>query len=177
MTSPASMPWGEFSADPRDPASAPLRASDRDRDVVLGVLAEAYADGRLTRAEYDERVDAVGRTRTLGELPGPVADLVPLTPPRPGDDLVRASTDELHRRALDAYAAHRRSAATGLAMTTAVLTVIWFVAGHGFYWPVFVILFAGLNLVKVLANKGEMVAKEQRKLEEQRRRSIDPPAS
>ena len=48
------------------------------------VLAEAFADGRLDRQEFDERSDAVGAIRTLGELPGVIADLVPLQrrPPR-----------------------------------------------------------------------------------------------
>lgn len=46
--------WGSFAHDPREPAVAPLRASDADREVIHGVLAEAFADGRLDRSEYDE---------------------------------------------------------------------------------------------------------------------------
>ena len=78
--------WASFQHDPRDPAVAPLRASDADRDVVHGVLAEAFADGRLDREEYDERSAAVLAARTLGELPPLVSDLVPDRPllPAPG---------------------------------------------------------------------------------------------
>ncbi len=47
--------WASFQHDPRDPAAAPLRASDADRNVVHGLLTEAFADGRLDREEYDER--------------------------------------------------------------------------------------------------------------------------
>ena len=66
---PAPSPWEAFSLDPRRPESASLRASDHDRDVVLGVLAEGYADGRITKEEYDERSGSTAGAKTLGELP------------------------------------------------------------------------------------------------------------
>ena len=77
--------WASFQHDPRDPAAAPLRASDADRNVVHGLLTEAFADGRLDREEYDERSAATLQARTLGEFPALVADLVPDRPllPRP----------------------------------------------------------------------------------------------
>ena len=34
-----------------------LRASDVDRDQVATLLSTAYAEGRLTREEHDERID------------------------------------------------------------------------------------------------------------------------
>jgi hypothetical protein len=94
---PPSVPWTEFSSDPREPRSAALRASDRDREIVLGVLGDAYADGRLTKDEHDERLEAATAARTLGELPALIADLVPLAPPVRSDDLARATPDELQR--------------------------------------------------------------------------------
>lgn len=51
---------------------AELRASDADRERVADVLREALAEGRLDIEEFNERVDAVYRSRTYGEL-------VPLT--------------------------------------------------------------------------------------------------
>ena len=56
-----------------------MRASDADRDIVLRTLADAYAEGRLDRSEYDERADVVTAAKTLGELPGVLDDLVPMT--------------------------------------------------------------------------------------------------
>lgn len=56
-----------------------MRASDADRDIVLRTLADAYAEGRLDRSEYDERADAVTAAKTLGELPVVLDDLVPMT--------------------------------------------------------------------------------------------------
>ena len=67
--------WEQFSHDPRQPEHGRLRASDRDRDVISDVLGTAYAEGRLTPAELDERSDAVARARTLSELPAIIDDL------------------------------------------------------------------------------------------------------
>jgi hypothetical protein len=55
-----------------------LRASDADRDKVVTVLSTAYAEGRITREEHDERLDAVMRARTFDELVPITNDLVPL---------------------------------------------------------------------------------------------------
>jgi Domain of unknown function (DUF1707) len=56
-----------------------LRASDADRDGAAAVLGGALATGRLTSAEYAERLDSVYAAKTLGEL-------VPLTRDLPADD-------------------------------------------------------------------------------------------
>jgi hypothetical protein len=56
-----------------------LRASDADRDRAAAVLGGALASGRLTSAEYAERLDSVYVAKTLGEL-------VPLTRDLPADD-------------------------------------------------------------------------------------------
>lgn len=69
-------------------AGGNLRASDADRDKVATVLSTAYAEGRITRDEHDERLDAVMRARTFDDLVPITSDLVPLptsasTPPAP----------------------------------------------------------------------------------------------
>lgn len=55
-----------------DPPRAIVRASDADRDRVAELLGEALADGRLTNAEYSQRLDQVYASKTR-------ADLAPLT--------------------------------------------------------------------------------------------------
>jgi hypothetical protein len=45
-----------------------LRAADADRDRAAAVLGGAMATGRLTSAEYAERLDAVYAAKTLGDL-------------------------------------------------------------------------------------------------------------
>jgi hypothetical protein len=63
---------------PADPPSSPvLRASDADRDRVIELLRAAVADGRLDRAEFDERVDAALAARTIDALTPLTADLIP----------------------------------------------------------------------------------------------------
>ena len=61
-------------------AGGSLRASDADRDQVSSLLSAAYAEGRLTREEHDERVEQVMVARTFDDLIPLTADLVPLDP-------------------------------------------------------------------------------------------------
>lgn len=56
-------------------ADEPLRASDSERGAALNLLAAHYADGRLERAEFDERADAALAARTRGQLRALFADL------------------------------------------------------------------------------------------------------
>ena len=57
-------------------AGGNLRASDADRDVVTTVLTTAYAEGRITRDEHDERLEQVLAAKTFDELIPITADLV-----------------------------------------------------------------------------------------------------
>ncbi|WP_374986035.1 DUF1707 domain-containing protein [Streptomyces fradiae] len=60
---------------PTAPAAPAMRASDADRDRVADILREALAEGRLDAEEHGERIDAVYRAKTLGELEPIVSDL------------------------------------------------------------------------------------------------------
>ena len=173
--------WARFTQDPRDPSAAALRASDRDRDVVLHVLAEAYADGRLDRQEYDERAESTSYAKTLGDLPALIADLVPQAPRGPSSDLALATPQELDQRAAAAYASSRRNALSGMVIPTVVTFVIWFAINFGpdgwhfsFPWPVFVALGTGINLLRVLLHKQDLIAEEREKLEKKQRQALEP---
>ena len=50
-------------------------ASDADRDTAAGLLSEAFAQGRLTADEHDERARAAYAARTWAELARLTADL------------------------------------------------------------------------------------------------------
>ena len=174
--------WARFTQDPRTPSAAGLRAADRDRDVVLQVLSEGYADGRLDRQEYDERAETASRTKTLGELPPLIADLVPDTPTGPGRELATASPRDLDQRAVAAYQARRRNALSGMLVPTVITFVIWFAINFGpngwqfsFPWPVFVLLGTGINLIRVLVHKQDLILEEREKLEKKRRRALEQP--
>jgi Domain of unknown function (DUF1707)/Domain of unknown function (DUF4190) len=52
-----------------------MRAADVDRDRVAGILGTAFTEGRLTRDEYDDRLQTAFTARTYADLDQVVADL------------------------------------------------------------------------------------------------------
>ena len=52
-----------------------IRASDADRQRVADVLGQAYADGRLSMDEFNERNTSVWAAKTIGELTPLTVDL------------------------------------------------------------------------------------------------------
>ncbi|GAB3264352.1 DUF1707 SHOCT-like domain-containing protein [Nocardioides dilutus] len=167
--------WSSFAHDPRDPAVASLRASDADREVIHGVLAEAFADGRLDRAEYDERSSSVLAARTLGELPPVVADLVPVLPARRTDGRVpitAATPSDIRIRAEDKYRDDLRGAFVGLLGSAILFWTIWFVVDGSFPWPAIINAVALMNLVRVVASKREIVRDEVRRLERKQAKEL-----
>ncbi|MCK9824710.1 DUF1707 domain-containing protein [Nocardioides cavernae] len=158
--------WSQFDHDPRSPANAAMRASDRDRAVIETVLADAFAEGRLTRAEYDERADAALASRTLG-------DLVPLVGDLPVSRAPRSSSGDLHQQAVRKWQSDRREALLGLIGLSALLWTIWAVTMWGdFPWPLFPMGFALMNLVRVVVNKRDIIEEHTRKLEKKERKQV-----
>ena len=62
---------------PPDPVAEALRmrASDADREKVAGILRDAFAEGRLTHSEYDERLTEAYQAATYGDLVPVMRDL------------------------------------------------------------------------------------------------------
>ncbi|HET6358609.1 DUF1707 SHOCT-like domain-containing protein [Streptomyces sp.] len=77
---------------PAEPGDA-IRASDADRDRIADILRDALAEGRLDAEEHSERIDAVYRAKTLGELEPLVRDL-PATRKRPDSPAYAYGPDE-----------------------------------------------------------------------------------
>ena len=168
--------WASFQHDPRDPAVAPLRASDADRDVVHRLLADAFADGRLDRDEYDERSATVLSARTLGELPPLVSDLVPDRPLLPARvPLASATSAEIQKRAEESWRDDVRGAFLGF-LGSAILTWgIWLATAWGdwyFPWPLIVNAVALMNVFRTLASKRDIMAQEVRRLEKKRAKEL-----
>lgn len=162
--------WNQFDHDPRSPANRTLRASDRDRAVIETVLADAFAEGRITRAEYDERSEAVLSSRTLGELLPLVRDLPVSQAPR----------SDIPVEAARAYVLERRQAVWGFLSASLICWVIWFATGWGgggfnpqFPWPLFVMLGTGLNAGRVVFQKQEIIAEQTRRLEKKERKEVE----
>ena len=64
-------------------AGGNLRASDADREQVANLLSTAYAEGRLTREEHEERIDQLMAARTFDDLIPITRDLVIIGTPYP----------------------------------------------------------------------------------------------
>jgi len=54
-----------------------MRAADADRDRVAAIVGEAYSEGRLSKDEYDARLDSALSARTYADLDQVVTDLPP----------------------------------------------------------------------------------------------------
>ncbi|MBB4664098.1 DUF1707 SHOCT-like domain-containing protein [Conexibacter arvalis] len=120
---------------PDDPT---LRASDAERERAADALRDHCAVGRITPEELDERTDAVYAARTVSELRALLSDLPPLpaAPPRPGHDPRR---ERAKRRAL-----HR---AGSWALLSLAMVAIWLATGaSGHFWPIWVMLGAGIRV-------------------------------
>jgi hypothetical protein len=79
---------------PEDGSPTPsTRASDSDRERVATVLQAAFAEGRLTMPELDERLRAVYAARTDSELAPIVHDLRAIAPRHTGVDAATSTGD------------------------------------------------------------------------------------
>ncbi|WP_305786092.1 DUF1707 SHOCT-like domain-containing protein [Symbioplanes lichenis] len=99
----------------REPVRRPdidtLRAADVDRHKIAEQLKGALDEGRLSLAEYDDRVRDTYAARTYADLLRIVADL-----PQPG-----LSAEEIHARQL----AEQRRADRRMPLALSILWTIW----------------------------------------------------
>ena len=173
MTTGSGSLWRRFEHDPRDPAYAGMRASDRDRAVVHDALAEAYAEGRIDREELDERTTQVDRAKTYADLVPPLQDLA-VDAAVPAVSV--ASRPDLRRQAEGYYAEKRGEALMGFLIPNLICWAIWFMSGHdGFIWPIFVLIPTLGNLVRVTASKQSIIDGRIDKLERKQAKALEPP--
>jgi hypothetical protein len=122
-------------------ADAPhVRAGDGDRERTAELLRRAFAEGRLTQGEFDERLSAAYAAKTLGELAELRADLPAVDP----YELPVASYPRLPRSAHHPHPPQRRRVPVGSWLSVSVFCwTIWLVSvianGHSMYpWPIWV---------------------------------------
>ncbi len=164
--------WERFPYDPRQPEHATLRASDRDRDVANDVLGTAYADGRLSPAELDERSDQVARAKTLGELPAVLHDLV--APTSASTPAIRDTRAEAERR----YRQQRRQSLYSFLTPTLICWIIYvsvLLGGRGtwFPWPVFVTIRTGMRFFQLTTSREDSIVSIERDLEKKERKRLE----
>jgi len=122
-----------LSARPADPR---VRIGDAERDRVIDQLADHHAAGRLTLAEFEDRMAAASTARTGADLALLTADLP--TPTAPPADRSPARPPA-RRLQLDP------AVRTYLAVM-ALLWLIWLVAGAGYPWPIWPMLGWGIGV-------------------------------
>jgi hypothetical protein len=93
-----------------------LRASNADRDIATDMLCAAVADGRLTLAELDERLEDVLSARTLREIARRIADI-------PGSPLPMPAAPARSRPARSRPARPRPPAETRWSLLQSLLAV------------------------------------------------------
>jgi hypothetical protein len=133
-----------------------MRAADADRDAVVRRLGEHMAAGRLTVAEYEDRVAQTYAAKTYGELapltadlpsgPGGTSRAVPADRPQPvatGPGQVWGSGPWACGGSW--AGAHWRRVAWGSWLSTAlIVTTIWLITSLSsgaflYFWPIWVI--------------------------------------
>lgn len=138
-----------------DPAS--LRAADAEREALAQELREHMLAGRLTSAEFEERVGRAYKATTRGELDR-LKDDLPLSPATLSAELVKRRT-LLRRRLLQE--------ASGGITASGVCVAIWLSAGaSGSFWPIWVIiptlLPATRNLLRLFGREPDLDSVEAR---------------
>jgi hypothetical protein len=165
--------WRRFEHDPRDPAYAGMRASDRDRAVVHDALSEAYAEGRIDRDELDDRTTAVDRAKTYADLVPPLRDLAVDAAMAAVSVAPRA---DLERQAEAYFKEKRGEAVMGFLIPNLICWAIWIMTGHDYFvWPIFVLIPTGGNLVRVLSSRRSMIDARIEKLERKQAKALEPP--
>jgi len=90
------------------PSRRELRISDADRESVVARLNTAVTEGRLTLAEFEERVDGVLYARTYGDVEPFVADLPAADPTGAPGDVVELTSHAGHIQRTGRWAVPRR---------------------------------------------------------------------
>ena len=116
-----------------------MRAGDSDRDRTIAHLREAYAEGRLTSDEFQQRLELASSARTFGELDRITSDLpFPTQPYEPATP--EPTVDDYRMRG-------RWVTWAGVAL---LLTFIWWASrGDDYdpsYWPAWAIVPWGIVL-------------------------------
>ena len=123
-----------------------LRASDSDRSAVATALGEHMAAGRLTLAEYEERLTRVYETKTLGGLATLTADLPQTTVVRtPAPAPARPATPVwAHACGPNLWGVSGHSSWRAWTTTALIVLTVWMVTSFAssepiYFWPMWVI--------------------------------------
>lgn len=116
--------------DPRSDSEQNLRVGDTERQEMADILGRHYADGRLDKMEFDERLGQAMSAKTRSDLDGLLSDLPPDGPSDGGPPTRLPRRRHGHRGWLE-----------GLAIAIAIVLIVGSLsAPWHFGWLVFVLI-------------------------------------
>lgn len=128
-----------------------MRAGDSDRDQTISVLREAFAEGRLTQTEFDDRLTSAHAAKTYGELAQLTSDL-PVE-----SEAVEVPTNAQNKKRTE----WRKAWASWLGVSVLV-NIIWVatwlpnLSNPPYYWPIWVMgPWAGGMLIGMLTQRSK----------------------
>lgn len=124
-------------------ARSRLRASHADREQVIGLLKAAFVHGRLTKEEFDGRVDRAFAARTYAELTRLTDDL-PVLPAAPGRWPVQACPRPLADKDV-------REGGRAIAHTVVITVLLWAAAIVTFNGALFIAAFGATCTVLAIS--------------------------
>jgi hypothetical protein len=124
-----------------------MRAADTDRDAVASRLGEHMTAGRLTVAEYEDRVARAYAAKTYGELAELTRDLPSTRPPTPrpaGQPATAGSCGPAPWGGSWTAGPWRRAVWGSWLSTAIIVTTIWLITSLSagallYFWPIWVI--------------------------------------
>jgi hypothetical protein len=124
-----------------------LRAGDDDREVVAAALGTHMAAGRLTLAEYEDRLARAYAARTFGELAELTADLpapTRATPPSPASGASVPAPIVLAPMAPWGPHGHQTHSWRAWLTTSGIVLAVYLAVSLGnmefdYFWPIWVI--------------------------------------
>jgi class 3 adenylate cyclase len=122
-----------------------VRASDQDRERVVGVLRDHFSAGRLSDDELGARTKDAYQARTVEQLDALTHDLPSANRPLPAPSARRRSDREL-TAAGRGLATSIRIHATIYVLVNVMLVAIWAITGAGYFWPIWPILGWGVGV-------------------------------
>ncbi|MEI6363662.1 MAG: DUF1707 domain-containing protein [Actinomycetes bacterium] len=123
-----------------------MRAGDGDRDQTISRLREAFAEGRLSTEEFEQRMSAANVAKTYGELSVLVEDL-PAVAPTPAVAATPVPAVPTTAAAAEVQSDEDHSVRNGWASWLGVSVLVnviyfatWLTQGGSapYYWPIWV---------------------------------------
>ncbi len=110
-----------------------VRIADADRDAASARVREAFAEGRLTQAELETRLETIYNAKTAADLSPAFQGLPrPAAPPVPMSQRASSSMSQV------------LPAISPFLFVCVLVTVIWALTGADSFWPKWVYLGMGI---------------------------------